>query len=120
GPFGFVEGVEERVGLKLAEGLEELVGEGPADHGGGGEGAPPVLAEMFKAAAQNEAQALGHVELTDGDLGAEAAVGTEEPALLDQVLEHLFEEVRVAIRLSVEGVDQRLIRIYTAQAQIHY
>ena len=43
GPFGLVEGVEEGVGGEFAEGLEELVGEGPPDDGGGGERPAPVV-----------------------------------------------------------------------------
>ena len=115
GPFGLVEGAEEGVGGQFTEGLEELVGEGPPDDGGGGERPAPVVPQAFQAPAEHQAQALRDAKVVDVDHGEEPSALVEQAALLGEVLEDLLGEEGVALGLGVDRGHERRRRLLPGQ-----
>ena len=76
----------------MAEGREELEGEGASDDGGLGQDATGALVDAFEAAADDETDTLGDFDLADLDIGAPGAGVVEEAALLGEVAVYLLDE----------------------------
>src|SRR5688500_10173368 len=71
--------------------LEEIEREAAPDDRTCGEDLPGVVPEPLEAPSDDQAHALGNVELVDVDVRAELAA-VEERAVLGEVVEHLLDE----------------------------
>src|SRR5207249_562696 len=96
GAFGFIEDVEERVGVDVRDALQQPELEPAPDHGCGGEHLLGVGSQALDAPAHDQAHTLGHVKFADCNGGTKRSAVVEYLALFDEVSEHLVDEEGVA------------------------
>ncbi len=76
-------------------------------HGGGGERGAARVREPGEATREHLLHALGDADLVGCERRRPAAAALHDGPRLDQVPEHLLDEERVAVRVLVDGPDER-------------
>ena len=117
--FRFLNGVKRRIGLLVLEFFKQPQTEASSNHGGRGEYAPGVGSQPIQPSTQNQANALGNLQLIHTQARTPLSALVEQFAFLGKMAEHFLHEERIAFRLFEHHTSQRRWRLLTAHRRQH-